>query len=74
MIGMPPPPRENKRYYQWLALTAGNVVVYLTWKTHELPTPYLEVCRHNEAMNPEYRFVLYTDEDLNRLFAEAYLR
>jgi mannosyltransferase OCH1-like enzyme len=46
-------------------------VVYLTWKTRDLPPEYRETLRHNEAMNPGYRFVLCTDEDLERLFAGA---
>lgn len=46
-------------------------IVYLTWKTRDLPPEYREVRRHNEAMNPGYRFVLYSDEDLDRLFAGA---
>jgi len=47
-------------------------IVYQTWysKTN-IPYQYQDILEHNQALNPDYEFVLYDDDDLNNFFKES---
>lgn len=47
-------------------------IVYQTWyQKKNIPTAYQKIINHNKKLNPEYRFILYDDWDLKRLFERA---
>jgi mannosyltransferase OCH1-like enzyme len=46
-------------------------IVYQTWYSKQcIPPAYREIMSSNQAMNPEYRFVLMDDNDMDALFED----
>lgn len=44
-------------------------IVYQTWHSKtNIPYQYQFIMKHNQALNPDYKFILYDDDDLNTFF------
>lgn len=45
-------------------------IVYQTWKSKNLPFDYQQIQSHNQLLNPEYQFILFDDNDLDKFFQQ----
>lgn len=67
-------PIFNMKYYEKYENNDEIIprIIIQTWKNHDIPSKYINSIRSIKRYNPNYKFMFFTDKDIDKFIKEEY--
>jgi len=67
-------PIFNMKYYEKYGNNDEIIprIIIQTWKNHDIPSKYINSIRSIKRYNPNYKFMYFTDKDIDKFIKEEY--